>query len=296
MENAIQNKYSFSLIFEAVNSNPNGDPENGNLPRTDPLSGKGIVTPVCIKHKVRNEIQLLTAGKSGYDMYISPGLSLNEKDDEALAAVCGEKAGKDGDIKKSDPDAEQKILDWMCQKYFDVRTFGAVMTRFSKMPGCANTQGPVQLGYGQSISPVDIVDLLLSRCAATKANDRQEKGDRTFGTQSVLAYGLFRMNGIINPYCAERTGFSDEDLELFFKALENVFAHDAAACRAGMRVRKLIVFKHDSAYGCADDADLFDRVVIREKKPGETVRSFDDYELTIEKDNLPKGITLIERK
>ena len=290
--NILKNRYSFMLLMEANYSNPNGDPDGDNMPRMDPQTGIGIISPVCVKHKVRNEIALLKEGQAGYKMYIAPGLSLNERDEEAIKAVYNVDDAKKIDMKKSgEKDAD--VLQWMCSNYFDVRAFGAVMTSFSKLPGCSHVRGPIQLGFAKSVSPIDICQLSVSRCAQTKAADREAKGDGTFGDLPVVEFGLYLLSGTIDPIYAAKTGFTEDDCDLFFSALSNLFAHDNAACRAGMRVRKLVIFKHDSPYGSARDADLFDTLTIKEKNPGSVVRSYDDYEVV--QHAVPDGITLIEK-
>lgn len=289
----LKNRWSFSMLFEAVNSNPNGDPDNGNLPRQDPDTGRGYVTPVCLKRKVKNEVSLMTNGKTGYDMYIRPEGTLNTRDDEA-AAACGVDASKLANAKKTDPDVDKAIFDYMCAKYFDIRTFGAVMTRFSKN-SYGRARGVVQLEMATSVSPITINDICITRTAVNTEADRAAKGPNTMGRFATVNYGLYRVNGTVNPFNAANTGFSEEDLELVWTALANLFNHDQSGIRSGMRVRKLVLFRHDSAYGNACDPDLFDRLVITEKNSDKAPSGYSDYEVSLNLDNLPNGITCIER-
>lgn len=294
----IKNRYSFILLFSAHNSNPNGNPDAGNLPRTDPATGIAYISPQCMKHKIRNEIALIAEGKEGYKMYISPDMSLNEKDSAAyVAAGLDPKKIDSPSFKKNNPNIEKELLNWMCSNYYDVRAFGAVMTSFSKakLSGCANVRGPIQVEYSESCSPVDIMDMKLTRCAQSTESDFTSKGSNTMGNATIIPYALFTMRGTINPYDARNTGFTEDDLEMFWTACENIFMHDHSASRSGMRVHKFIVFKHESAYGNAQDADLYDRLVIKEKVPGAPIRKYGDYEVSLNKNDLPKGISLVER-
>lgn len=292
----IGNRYAFLAIFEAVNSNYNGSPDEDNLPRVDPFSGKGLVTNVCLKHKIRREVLLRHGDTSGHHMYIKSDTFLNEKDQLAYDALgITDKASLDA-AKKNDPELSNKIRDFMCANFWDIRAFGGVMTLFSGAKlDCAAITGPVQLSMSQSVSPVYPQVMTITRSTVATEKEWKEKGNHTMGTQSVVPYGLFVCEGSVDACLAERTGFSEEDLEEFFDALENCFMHDKSAIRSQMRMRKLIVFRHDSKYGNAHDYELFERVKIEEKNPGKPASSYSDYNITLDFDNLPEGISVMER-
>lgn len=295
----IGNRYEFVILFDVENGNPNGDPDAGNMPRTDPETGCGLVTDVCLKRKIRNYVEMVKEGCPGYRVYIKDGVPLNRSDLEACAYIGlpvkdskeAEKVLKDA--KKKDDDLDKKIRDFMCGNFFDIRTFGAVMTTFvSGALNCGQVRGPVQLGFAKSVDPILPQEVSITRMAQTTQKDLEEKGSHTMGVKYIVPYGLYRAEGYISANLARKvTGFSEEDLELLWNAILNMFENDRSAARGKMAVRELIVFKHDSELGNAPAYKLFDLVKV-EKKPGVTVpRAYGDYTVTVDAANCPAGVT-----
>jgi CRISPR-associated protein Csd2 len=286
MSNAIQNRYDFVLIFDVKDGNPNGDPDAGNLPRTDPETGNGLVTDVCLKRKVRNYVQLANGAKSGYDIFIKEKAILNNLIDQAY-----EKA----EVKdKEKGEKTEAARQHMCRTYFDVRTFGAVM---STGKNAGQVRGPVQLTFSRSIEPIVPLEHSITRMAvATPAEAEKQKGDnRTMGRKFTVPYALYRCHGFVSAALAEQTGFSEEDLILFWEALSNMFEHDRSAARGEMNVRKLVVFEHESKLGKHPAHKLFERVqVSRANDPGKPARNFADYKVTVDK-NLIDGVRVDEK-
>lgn len=281
----IQNRYDFVYLFDVENGNPNGDPDAGNAPRIDPETGYGIVTDVCLKRKIRNYVELVREGEEGYNILIKPDKALNTKFSEAYRSV-GLPVKK-----KKDPDVTvlSKARDYMCTNYFDVRTFGAVMSTGDA--SCGVVRGPVQLTFARSQSPVYCQDITITRQARTTA-ERQESGETEMGRKSIIPYALYRAEGFVSAALAQKvTGFSDEDLELLWSALINMFENDRSAARGKMCARGLYVFKHESILGNAPSSSLFEQIAIRERQPGKPVRSFGDYEVIVEGET-PAGVTL----
>jgi len=286
--NAITNRYDFILLFDVENGNPNGDPDAGNMPRIDPETGHGIVTDVCLKRKVRNFVDLTEAGSDGNHIYVREKAILNRQHELAYKAL-------DLDPAKAKADDVEKTRAWMCQNFYDVRTFGAVM---STGINCGQVRGPVQLAFGKSIDPVVPREVAITRMAvATEKEAEAQKGDnRTMGHKFVIPYALYRAHGFISAPLAERTGFSDADLELFWRALQEMFEHDRSASRGEMTARKLFVFKHADKLGNAPAHALFDRVsVARAGGNGAPPRKFSDYSVSVNKEGLPSGVELIEK-
>ena len=288
MSEPIRNRYDFVILFDVENGNPNGDPDAGNMPRVDPETGYGLVTDVCLKRKIRNYVETLKEDAPGYRIYIKDGVPLNRSDNEAIAAL-----GIDGDLKaakKSTPDIDRKLRDWMCQNFFDIRTFGAVMTTFVKGAlNCGQVRGPVQLGFARSVDPIVPQEVTITRVAITTEADAEKKGTE-MGRKHIVPSGLYRAEGFVSANLARKTtGFSDEDLQLLWQAILNMFENDHSAARGKMAVRELIIFKHDSELGNAPSYKLFDAVTVARKDGIAVPRSYQDYTVTVA-DTLPEGV------
>ena len=290
MSQPIANRYEFVYLFDVANGNPNGDPDAGNLPRLDPETGCGLVTDVCLKRKIRNFVQLDKEAAPGYAIYMQEKAVLNQQHQKAYEAL---------DIKPVDkklPKDEAKaraITDWMCQNFFDVRTFGAVMTTGIN---AGQVRGPVQMAFATSIEPVLPLEVAITRMAVTteKEADAQSGDNRTMGRKFTVPYGLYRCHGFISAHFAKQTGFSENDLELFWQALVNMFDHDHSAARGQMNARGLYVFEHSNNLGDAPADSLFKRIQVAKKDGVETARSFDDYLVSVDDKNL--GETKLLRK
>lgn len=287
---AIQNRYEFVVLFDVENGNPNGDPDAGNMPRVDAETGYGIVTDVCLKRKIRNYVETVKDGEPGFRIYIKDNVPLNTSDREAYAYLnVDEKNIKDA--KKKDPDLDRKIRDFMCANFFDIRTFGAVMTTFTKGAlNCGQVRGPVQLGFARSIDPVMPQEVTITRVAITTEADAERKNTE-MGRKYVVPYALYKVEGYVSANLAKKTtGFSEDDLELLWNALLNMFEFDHSAARGKMAARQLIIFKHDSEFGNAPAYKLFD-LVKAEKHPDVTIpRTYNDYTVTVDTDALPDGV------
>lgn len=283
---AIQHKYDFVLLFDCRNGNPNGDPDAGNLPRIDAATGRCLVTDACLKRKVRNQVALVKEGTPGFSMYIQGDSELNAKEEKAFQSIgCDEKTI--AAYKKGNPDTDDLMREFMCTQYFDIRAFGGVLTKFrSANLNCASIRGPVQISCAESISPVDVQDLVLTRSAVATAAE-SAKSNTTFGQKPIISYGLFKAVGSISPTLAQKyTGFSEVDLDTFWDALLNLFENDRAAIRPEMYVRKLVVFKHSGLYGDTPSHKLLERVSITENSPGTPIRQFSDYTVTVDKSSM----------
>lgn len=281
MSEIIKNRYEFVLLFDVENGNPNGDPDMGNMPRVDPQTGNGIVTDVCLKRKVRDYIDLVKSENAGYDIYVKSGAVLNNQHKKAYDYL-----GINPDSKK--PKADE-LTKFMCQNFFDIRTFGAVMTTEIN---CGQVRGPVQFSFARSIDPIFQQEVTVTRCAVTNEKDA-EKG-QTMGKKQIVPYGLYRAEGYISAHLAKKTEFKEEDLELLWDSLINMFEHDHSAARGKMSARKLIVFKHNSEFGCCQSHVLFDKVKVERLSHDMPSRSFADYKVTIS-DDMPNGVELIEK-
>lgn len=293
MSTPIQNRYEFVILFDVENGNPNGDPDAGNMPRVDPETGFGLVTDVCLKRKIRNYVETVKEDATGYRIYVKDGVPLNRSDAQAYAQLeVTEKNIKEK--KKADPDLDRKIRDWMCANFYDIRTFGAVMTTFVKSSlNCGQVRGPVQMGFARSIEPVVPQEVTITRVAITKEVDAEAKGTE-MGRKYIIPYGLYRCEGYISANLARKTtGFSEDDLSLLWEAILNMFENDRSAARGKMAVRELIVFKHDNELGCAPAWKLFDTVKIARKTPNDPApaRSYQDYVVSVDEDALPDGVT-----
>ncbi len=278
----IKNRIDFVYMFDVQDGNPNGDPDAGNLPRVDAETGMGLVTDVCLKRKVRNYVQVAKNLEDGYDIFIKEKSVLNTLID---------KAHDDVEVKNA-KDKTEAARRFMCKNYFDIRTFGAVM---STGKNAGQVRGPIQLTFARSVDPVETSEHSITRMAVAteKEADKQEGGNRTMGRKATVPYGLYVCHGFISANLAQQTGFSEDDLALFWEALKNMFDTDRSAARGLMSAQKLIVFKHDSMLGNAPANKLFDLVSVTKTCDG-APRSFKDYSVTIDKDNVPSGVTVEE--
>jgi CRISPR-associated protein Csd2 len=285
-ENIITKRYDFVLLFDVKDGNPNGDPDAGNLPRLDAETGNGLVTDVCLKRKVRNFVQLSKQGEQGYDIFVKEKAILNNAIDEAhdSEAVKAE---------KKDADKTEAARKFMCAKYFDIRTFGAVM---STGKNAGQVRGPVQMTFARSIDPIVSSEHSITRMAvATEAEAEKQKGDnRTMGRKFTVPYGLYRAHGFVSAHLAAQTGFTEDDLNILWDALEKMFWEDHSAARGEMNVRGLYVFEHSSALGNAPAHALFDKINVERKNTEIPARSFDDYSIKID-ESMPEGVTLIRK-
>ena len=291
MGEAIKHRYDFVVYFDVENGNPNGDPDAGNIPRVDPVSGHGIVTDVCLKRKVRNYVQTVKEGEPGFDIYIKEEASLNTSDARAFEAL-GLDPKDIKKIKKSDPAIDGKIRDFMCKTFFDIRTFGAVMTTFvAGALNCGQVRGPVQFTFAQSVDPIIPQEVTITRIAITKEDDREKKKTE-MGRKYIVPYALYRGEGYVSANLARKTtGFSEDDLALLWEAIVNMFEHDHSAARGKMAVRALIVFEHDSELGNAPSYKLFDAVHVEKNEGIDEPRSINDYgPITVDENVIPEGV------
>lgn len=297
MGEVIKNRYEFVVLFDVENGNPNGDPDAGNMPRIDPESGLGIVTDVCLKRKIRNYIETVKEDEDGYKIYIKENVPLNRSDREACKSL-GINDDEDKKVtealkklKKSDKDADIKLRDYMCRNFYDIRAFGAVMTTFVKSSlNCGQVRGPVQLGFARSIDPVISQEVTITRVAITTEKDAENKSNE-MGRKSIVPYGLYRVEGYISANLARKvTGFSEEDLELLWDAVINMFENDHSAARGKMAVRELIVFKHSKELGDCPAYKLFDAVKVQKNDDIQYPRKYQDYTVTINDDEIPDTV------
>ena len=287
---AINNRYDFVMLFDVENGNPNGDPDAGNAPRVDAESGYGYVTDVCLKRKIRNYVELVKEGEEGYNILIKPDRSLNAKFTEAYKELGLTSTKKDSREKKADDMV--KARDYMCKNYFDVRTFGAVMST-GENP-CGIVRGPVQINFARSISPVEPQDIAITRQART-TDERTETGDTEIGRKSFIPYALYRAEGYISAALANKvTDLSEEDVELLWTAIMNMFENDHSAARGKMCMRKLFVFKHDNVLGVCPSHLLFDKIQVKKCEDVNVVRSINNYQITVDRE-MPEGVELIEK-
>ncbi len=297
MGEVIKNRYEFVVLFDVENGNPNGDPDAGNMPRIDPESGLGLVTDVCLKRKIRNYIETVKEDSEGYKIYIKEDVPLNRSDREACEAFrieeTDEKKITEGlkKLKKNDPLADIKIKDYMCKNFYDIRTFGAVMTTFVKASlNCGQVRGPVQIGFARSIDPVISQEITITRVAITTEKDAENKSTE-MGRKYIVPYGLYRAEGYISANLARKvTGFSEDDLELLWDAIINMFEHEHSAARGKMAVRELIVFKHSKELGDCPAYKLFDAIEVKKKEEIEFPRKYQDYTVAIHTENIPESV------
>lgn len=313
----LSNRYDFVLLFDVAKGNPNGDPDAGNLPRLDPETNHGMVTDVSLKRKIRNYVEMAREGQDGFHIYVKEGAILNDQHRKAYKALrpSDTKVDKEARLNPGSDEEAVKLRQWMCANFFDVRSFGAVM---STGVNCGQVRGPVQMTFAGSVEPIVPVEVSITRMAATNEKEKKERqeGDdgndrtdnRTMGRKHIVPYGLYRAHGFISAKLAERTGFSVGDLDLLTEALTSMFEHDRSAARGEMATRKLILFKHENAMGNAPAHALFERVKIGRNVDGERrnlddkglgnlppARKYEDYTVTIDKANMPTGVEIIER-
>lgn len=276
------NKIDFVILFDAVDANPNGDPDGGNLPRTDAETNHGLVTDVCLKRKIRNYVQLTRQDAPGYDIYVKEKAILTSQQKKAYDAIENAKV--------------ETARDWMCAHFFDIRAFGAVMSL--KENNCGQVRGPVQLSFSRSVDPVTPMEYAITRCAvATEKEAIDQKGDnRTMGRKYTVPYALYMAKGTVNPFLAEQTGFGQEDLDVLIEAITHMFDFDASAARpaGSMTVRKLILFRHDSQLGNAPAHKLYEALCIKRHEGVEVARSIADYDICINREAIPAGVTVEE--
>lgn len=299
MGEAIKNRYEFVVLFDVENGNPNGDPDSGNMPRIDPESGLGLVTDVCLKRKIRNYVETVKEDAKGYKIYIKEDVPLNRSDREACESL-GITETEDKKVtealkklKKSDKDVDIKLRDYMCDNFYDIRTFGAVMTTFVKASlNCGQVRGPVQLGFARSIDPIVSQEVTITRVAITTEKDAENKSTE-MGRKNIVPYGLYRVEGYISANLARKvTGFSEEDLDLLWEAIINMFENDHSATRGKMAVRELIVFKHSKELGDCPAYKLFDAVEVRKKEEIEYPRKYQDYTVQIHEEMIPDSVEM----
>lgn len=285
---ALQNRYEFVYLFDVTNGNPNGDPDAGNLPRLDPETNEGLVTDVCLKRKVRNYIEMTHDNAPPYEIYVREKAILRDQQAKAYKAL-----NLNDDGKKSD--SIEQARSWMCQNFYDVRTFGAVMSL--KTHNCGQVRGPIQLSFARSIEPVVPLEISITRMAVATPEEAEKQGgdNRTMGRKHIVPYGLYRAHGFVSAKLAEKTGFSDNDLALFWQALISMFDHDRSAARGEMAARKLIVFKHQNALGNAPAHKLFDLVKVRRANGTDApARAWEDYAVSINAADAPRGVEVNE--
>jgi len=284
----IDRRYDFALVFDVTNGNPNGDPDAGNAPRIDPETGHGLVSDVCLKRKIRNYVCLEKwqdgTPQPGYDIYVKEKAILNQQHQRAYDAQG---------LDTKDKDAPEKARIWMCQNFFDVRMFGAVMTTGVN---CGQVRGPVQFSFARSVDPIVPLEQSITRMAVTteREAEQQEGGNRTMGRKTIIPYALYIAHGFFSPHLAAQTGFSSEDLDLLWRSLTNMFEHDHSSARGEMATRKLVVFEHDSALGNAPAYHLFECLTVDLVDPSKPARAYSDYSVTVKADGLPQGVTLRE--
>lgn len=289
MSEPIKNRYDFVILFDVENGNPNGDPDAGNMPRIDPETGYGLITDVCLKRKIRNYVETVKENDENYRIYIKDTVPLNRSDADAIKAL-----GISEDLKaakKSDPDIDRRLRNYMCEHYYDIRTFGAVMTTFVKGAlNCGQVRGPVQLSFARSVDTIIPQEVTITRVAITTEADAEKKGTE-MGRKYIVPYALYRAEGYVSANLARKTtGFSEDDLQLLWEAILNMFENDHSAARGKMAVRELIVFKHSLELGNAPAYKLFDAVTVQRKDPTTPARSYRDYTVTVS-DALPEGVT-----
>lgn len=312
----LSRRHDFVLIFDVANGNPNGDPDAGNLPRLDPETSHGLVTDVSLKRKIRNYVDLAHPGEDGLHIYVEEGAILNEQHRKAYIALRGdEKSKKDAKLNPKDDTEAKELRDFMCRNFFDVRTFGAVM---STGINCGQVKGPVQMTFASSVEPILPVEISITRMAATNEAEQKKRAEgaeetdartdnRTMGRKHIVPYGLYVAHGFVSARFAERTGFSETDLDLLFEALTNMFEHDRSAARGEMTTRRLIVFRHENVLGNAPAHKLFERVKIGRDVDGEfrapddrglgnlaPARKFSDYRIEIDDTDLPAGVEILD--
>jgi CRISPR-associated protein Csd2 len=281
MSKTVDRRYEFVLFFDVENGNPNGDPDAGNMPRTDPETSHGLVTDVCLKRKIRNYVELTRAGQDGFEIYVKEGVVLNTQHRRAYTDQNIEPVSKKL--------ANNELTKFMCEHFYDIRTFGAVMTT---EVNCGQVRGPVQLNFARSIDPIVPQEVTITRVAVTSEKDAERK-DREMGRKHIVPYALYRSEGYVSAPLAERTTFSEEDLSLLWEALINMFDHDHSAARGKMASRRLYAFEHESRIGNAPAHRLFDCITAVRRDPTAPARKFDDYEVRVNEAAVPGGVKLL---
>ena len=285
---AIENRYEFVMLFDVENGNPNGDPDAGNMPRIDPETSYGIVTDVCIKRKIRDYVATVKEEEPGFQIYVRDGAVLNAQHE--LAYKNYNMKPEENKLPKDEAEAK-KITGFMCENFYDIRAFGAVMT--TKV-NCGQVRGPVQINFARSIDPIIPQEITITRVAVTRKEDIEKKHE--MGRKHIVPYALYRVEGYISANLAQKvTGFDNADLDLLWESLINLFEHGHSAARGKMATRKLFVFKHDSALGCAPSHVLFDLISVKRKDASKPARSFEDYAIKVDTDKVPKSVELIEK-
>ena len=303
MENAIKNRYEFVMLFDCENGNPNGDPDAGNMPRIDPETGYGIVTDVCLKRKIRNYVELAKEGEENFNIFIKENIPLNRSENEAFNELGIENASeikkeelqkKVKNLKSQGVDVDTQVKDYLCGKFFDIRTFGAVLTTCVRGAlNCGQVRGPVQLSFARSVDRVVPQELTITRTAITTETDAEKKSTE-MGRKYIIPYGLYRAEGYVSANLARKvTGFSEEDLALLWQAIINMFDFDHSAARGKMALRELIVFKHDSELGNAPAYKLFDTVQVKRINETLPARAYTDYEVSLDETAVPDGVTVM---
>ncbi|WP_094606371.1 hypothetical protein SPSIL_016570 [Sporomusa silvacetica DSM 10669] len=287
MSKIVDKRYEFVLFFEVENGNPNGDPDAGNMPRIDPETSHGLVTDVCLKRKVRNYVDLARDDKKQFDIYVRENAVLNLINQEAY-----KEQGIKPESKRLPKDAKQAadITGYMCKRFYDIRSFGAVMTT---EVNCGQVRGPIQFGFAKSLDPIVPQEITITRMAVT--NEKDADKERTMGRKHIVPYALYRAEGYVSAPLAKKTGFSEADLELFWQALMNMFEHDHSAARGKMASRKLVIFEHETPLGNAPAHKLFDLVTVKRNDEEKPPRNFTDYSISVNYSAKPDGITIIEQ-
>ncbi|OPZ65760.1 MAG: hypothetical protein BWY85_00354 [Firmicutes bacterium ADurb.Bin506] len=281
MSKIVDKRYEFVLFFDVENGNPNGDPDAGNMPRVDPETSLGLVTDVCLKRKIRNYVELTRAGQAGFEIYVREGVVLNAQHRRAYTHYDVEPVSK----KLTD----ERVTQFMCQNFYDIRTFGAVMTT---EVNCGQVRGPVQLNFARSIDPIVQQEVTITRVAVTSEKDAERK-EHEMGRKHVVPYAIYRAEGYVSAPLAERTGFSEEDLSLLWEALINMFDHDHSAARGKMASRRLYAFEHESRIGNAPAHQLFDCITATRRDLTAPARKFGDYEIRVDETRVPGGVKLL---
>ncbi len=287
MSEIIKNRYEFVVLFDVENGNPNGDPDAGNMPRIDAETGYGIVTDVCIKRKIRNYVEVVKDDSEGYKIYVKEGAVLNKQHETAYIGL-----GVDPKDEKAAKQNREPLRDFMCKNFFDVRAFGAVMT--TKV-NCGQVRGPIQINFARSIDPIVAQEITITRMAVTTEKDAENKTNE-MGRKHIVPYALYKTEGYVSANLARKTtGFSEEDLELLWESVINMFEHDHSAARGKMAVRKLIIFKHDSELGNAPSNKLFELISVKRNESERPARNYNDYNVKIDMSKVPEGVSVIEK-
>jgi len=287
MSKAIEHRYDFVYFFDVKDGNPNGDPDAGNMPRIDPETSRGLVTDVCLKRKIRNYVDMVKENQPPHEIYVREKKVLNRQNERAYINHPDIDRPAEKKLPKKKEEAK-KITRWMCDNFFDIRTFGAVMTT---EVNCGQVRGPVQINFARSIDPIIPLEVSITRMAVTNEKDLEK--ERTMGRKHIVPYALYRAEGHISAHLATKTGFAQADLELLWESLSNMFEHDRSAARGLMSARRLIVFEHESALGNAPAHKLFD--LVKADMINKPARAYGDYDITVDEDNLPQKVKMEDK-